>query len=1042
MPFKIFVPESFDCFAGQGEQQMTLEVVNVLKNLYAEENPFCILFLSYNCPTITGDRQIDVTVFTENKIINVELKNYSGQLETRPNGKWLIDGKVIECSGGPNPKDQVRSQNYSLKNYLKTNSKTLTGDENRYQDMGIAGCVVFKKLAPSNSKLNEYYVKITDLENFVNTSSSIEVPAFKDGTTKPLLNIDEISNIGSKLTLVETSLDKLKAIVSKNPFEKYLLSVATQSTSKLLPREEILKNVLAIQKDKIGFLIGVAGTGKSTLLTLLAIKLAKIFMEGPTGNNKIPFIIKPSLFYSPELIRSIKNAIQTDGNPKENGFERCLKNGEFFFLIDGIDEIYLQGGKKDIYTIKNFIQNYRKSSFLLTCRSQDYNNISELFKEEPKIDIDNKYLEGLSLKQAKDYLKLLGVDAYYIDRKWQAIEQLLNIIGYEPLSIYLLSDLLKEKDHEEYLYYLKSEYEFYQKYFQRFIFREIKKIGLPSGIEVDTILWNKDLKTIAYERFKNGETEFSTESVLVHVSENLLVYFKSSGILKEEVVEYRSLEDTLALSKRITLDPEIDVKIMKKITKTKVVLSFKHKKYQEYFAAEYLKDICSNDDLNLDDYVSESWVPSLIFLSQASSDTLKEKIILHFIENNTVISLDIQWSTEYLTHNVTIIQSIIDNLFSYDSTKFHRLMDVIRKHKLHSYQLWKKLAGISIKERYECFNIFKAGYDCGFDINEPYMLNSFSYHYYSNEDKFWLSDVDDLMSSKNNKHLFSSIAEDGRCVWKESGRELFERLIADMNWKNFENILLDKSVDWEFKFAITANLREYFDESPSVEPFIWDDGGKRDASVVINDFLDNNIAKLFSNIKRDDVGYETLTLANIVSLCNPGEWYFTIIKSKHLLQKIVDLVIETENPFLVYIILGNHSFSLEEEYRAEYKSVYTEFIYSVIDKCNSQEKVSMGFFKQFAQNDIFNNILPGWWGDMKFYIQWEKPLYEYYKLEDFEGETDSILLHCLALSRLARCDNSAKAKILFENYANSENIKIRTVANYILDNYVDNKSEK
>ncbi|WP_020539039.1 NACHT domain-containing protein [Lewinella cohaerens] len=145
-------------------------------------------------------------------------------------------------------------------------------------------------------------------------------------------------------------------------------------------------------------ILGRAGSGKSTIMK-------SIFLRSIKTRYKIPVLFE--LRYMNEGNISLdeyiekKLALHKIKNSNE-ALEKALRNGDFIFLFDGYDEVYLNLQDKVLRELDDFVDRYSKNTFVLTSR---YGSGIESFPR-----FDNFKVNQLSTKDIVIFIKKMVDD--------------------------------------------------------------------------------------------------------------------------------------------------------------------------------------------------------------------------------------------------------------------------------------------------------------------------------------------------------------------------------------------------------------------------------------------------------------------------------------------------------------------------------------------------------------------------------------------------------------------------------------------------------
>ena len=96
------------------EQQMWELLCGSMSAAFGNTTEKALLLGNFNC-----GRQIDACLVTRRGIFVIELKNYSGQLHTPPNGRWYAGHNVVHAGGALNPLEQIRGAKHAIADRLR-----------------------------------------------------------------------------------------------------------------------------------------------------------------------------------------------------------------------------------------------------------------------------------------------------------------------------------------------------------------------------------------------------------------------------------------------------------------------------------------------------------------------------------------------------------------------------------------------------------------------------------------------------------------------------------------------------------------------------------------------------------------------------------------------------------------------------------------------------------------------------------------------------------------------------------------------------------
>lgn len=125
------------------------------------------------------------------------------------------------------------------------------------------------------------------------------------------------------------------------------------------------------EKGRISMLLGESGAGKTTSLWEIVVWFCRRLTEGCTTSVPVLFSLRG---WSPE--KKCRELLQEQFSLldiPESVIEQHLKCGSFLLLIDGFNEVLQANNTKCHVDIANFISTYRNNSYVIACRSSDFN---------------------------------------------------------------------------------------------------------------------------------------------------------------------------------------------------------------------------------------------------------------------------------------------------------------------------------------------------------------------------------------------------------------------------------------------------------------------------------------------------------------------------------------------------------------------------------------------------------------------------------------------------------------------------------------------
>ncbi|HAY3544445.1 TPA: NACHT domain-containing protein [Elizabethkingia anophelis] len=220
--------------------------------------------------------------------------------------------------------------------------------------------------------------------------------------------VDYINNFHDKYSSVKTFIYRDEKINFYDIYYPTYLSLSNSGKEKTITDIDEL-----FDTDSYITIIGSAGSGKSMLTK-------HIFLSTINACKSIPIIVELRNLNSFE--GSIKDYIikiitQNKISPGPKLTEEVLCEGNFIFILDGYDEIFLQNKEKRSFEIEEFVDNYNKNKFILTSRPnagaeslQRFNNYKILPLETDQINefVEKQFLHHEDKELSKRILEVIN----------------------------------------------------------------------------------------------------------------------------------------------------------------------------------------------------------------------------------------------------------------------------------------------------------------------------------------------------------------------------------------------------------------------------------------------------------------------------------------------------------------------------------------------------------------------------------------------------------------------------------------------------------
>lgn len=416
------------------------------------------------------------------------------------------------------------------------------------------------------------------------------------GMSKPV----SLEQIYTRVRVV--SPDHLTLFVDAAKMEDEFRKASRRQPAFLQQANDKIENAInAANDNRFLNILGAPGSGKTTLLRRIGHEALYASSKTHAGTTermwytwaKIPVLLELKYFREGDLalIPRIAQEFHTCGFPLSKRFvKRALERGKLLVLLDGLDEVPEGRLAKVVEEIKNFTDQYGKSSdtegnrFVTSCRTAHFkSSFFPRFADLVVAEFDDNQIRQFSRlwfssfadkqkKVCQDFLAILFSEAHKSTLELTRTPLLLTLtcmVFRSGKEIPRVKSVLYRRAFELLL---------------RDWFAEKLIDSDPLFSEFSTELELQMLQTLAYEQFKNDRFFFSSKQVESHIG----------SFLKETVNAPKDLESNEIL-KAIEKEQGIIVR------RTDELYSFSHLTFQEYLTAVYCE---SQEDRVIHDVVN------------------------------------------------------------------------------------------------------------------------------------------------------------------------------------------------------------------------------------------------------------------------------------------------------------------------------------------------------------------------------------------------------------------------------------------------------
>lgn len=370
--------------------------------------------------------------------------------------------------------------------------------------------------------------------------------------------------------------------------EPWLRNINSNRDSKIdsTDKKNIIKLNEAIESNTRLFLVGSAGSGKSTSLKWIAYKYAERLLDTPKMGIHKPVFLELKNYNNnlSELITSAFTRCSFKGEYQD--LINWFKRGGFIFLLDGLDELDKTLLKSFFGEINILLGYSENNDFVIASRNAD--NFNE-FEPLRFMQVELMQLSDLNIE---DFIKIyLGEDN-----------------GSKMLFEIKSLNLLDESRNPLLLWFTILEFEEHG-------IRKLNKTMLFKSVLEDRFLKQWDKKHILnkdnFEVCSNLKMEILSKIAFYMINQNDLTVINEDiankiidDFLKEGRPNYKNIRNS----------------ILKQLFKSNILiksdaqLSFWHKSFRDYFASRILLDLYNSPSCSfMKLYATKRWEDSLLF---------------------------------------------------------------------------------------------------------------------------------------------------------------------------------------------------------------------------------------------------------------------------------------------------------------------------------------------------------------------------------------------------------------------------------------------
>ncbi|NET64392.1 MAG: NACHT domain-containing protein [Moorea sp. SIO1G6] len=380
-------------------------------------------------------------------------------------------------------------------------------------------------------------------------------------------------------------------------FDLMVETIKSEQPQRNQNREEterlpVLEGLLKYADDHV-LLVGRPGSGKSTALVQL------LADEGIQG--RIPVLVELR-YYQTSVLDLVRNFLKRHGVLLDSTeIERLLFEGQFWLLIDGVNELPSEAARLDL---TQFRQDYQKTTpMIFTTRDLGVGG---------DLGIQKKLqMQPLSAAQMSEFVR-----KYLPQQGEQMLQQLgdrLREFGQTPLLLMMLCDLFKSRGK------IPSNLGLVFRFFTQSYSKQIKQ-DVKVSDHKSRKFWPELLQQLGFEMTK-GDNPDKPEEISVAITktkaeENLTNYLRHKAVVNPNVCAKNWLDDLLNHHL---------------IQKSGDLIEFRHQLIQEYYTAEYLlKQLPNLSDQDLQQkYLNYlKWTEPLVLMLQLLDNQKQAKRVV------------------------------------------------------------------------------------------------------------------------------------------------------------------------------------------------------------------------------------------------------------------------------------------------------------------------------------------------------------------------------------------------------------------------------